>query len=90
MADISSTCTMEIAAMFGKKIAIVTTSAAAATGDTIEMANVNLGEFSAIDIVYAADDDGGVVIVAIVAGATEITLGTITTGIHKLLVIGDN
>lgn len=90
MADITANCTMEIAFIQGKKGVIVTTHALAATGDTIEMSNSAMGEFSAIDIIYAADDDGAVVVATCVAGATEITLGTITTGVHKLFVIGDN
>lgn len=90
MVDISGDCTMEIAFMYGKKGVIITTPAAAATGDTIEMSNTALGAFTALDIIYAADDDGAVVIATCVAGATEITLGTITTGIHKLFVVGDN
>ena len=81
---------MEIAFIGGKKGVIITTPAAAATSDTIDMSDADMGAFSAIDIVYAADDDGAVVVATTVAGATEITLGTITTGIHKLFVVGDN
>ena len=63
---------------------ILKTSAAAATGDTIDLSTY----FDEIYTVYFNDDAGAVVICSWVAATRIITLGTITTGIHMLKIDG--
>lgn len=90
MADKTSTCTMELALPIpNKKAVLITSDATLATGDTIDMSAVAMGQFSAIDIVYVADATGVVKTATFVAATRVITLGTLTTGVHKLLVVGD-
>jgi hypothetical protein len=74
------------------KVITIQTSAAAATGDTIDFGSdasdargVRLTEI----LTYIANDDAGASVQATFVPATGIlTLGTISTGIHNITVIG--
>lgn len=85
MTDITSGCTMTKAVpQLNATVLMITTAATAATGDEIDVA----GYMKTIKNVYVADSTG-VVKTATFSG-TVITLGTITTGVHHLLVFGVN
>jgi len=92
MADITSTCTFRFAVLNGMKMISVVTPAAAATGDIIDLnsdvANARGQKLKTILNSLLQDDLGADKTATWVPGTGIITLGTITTGIHNLLVVG--
>ena len=72
------------------KIITIQTSAAAATGDTIDLnSDVAAGQAIKEVLTYTFNDDAGAQVAATFDPATGIiTLGTITTGIHNITVVG--
>lgn len=82
----------KVAVVGDLKIITIQTSAAAATGDTIDFntdAADGRGVVLSEILTYIANDDAGASVQATFVPATGIfTLGTITTGIHNVTVIG--
>lgn len=90
MADITATSTATMALPVpNKKAMIVKTPSGNATSDTLEMGNAAMGGFATIDMVICFADDGTGGYMAVTWSGTTLTFGTITTGIHHLLVIGN-
>lgn len=90
MAEINTDCAGEhLAPVLNKKAMIIKTPATAATSDTIDVSLQALGAFKTIDWVGLLADDGTGGFLAATWSGTVITLPTITTGIHHLLVIGN-
>ena len=92
MADITSTTTFTVGDCGSMKILQAVLPAAAATGDTIDLgsdsANARGVKLSLILNTLLQDDLGADVTTTWVPATGIITLGTITTGIHNLLVFG--
>lgn len=89
MTDITSTCTFYENVIGNLKLITIVTSSAAATSDTIDLGSD--GAFPKIDTILNTllQDDAGADKSCTWDPATGIiTLGTITTGIHNLTVIG--
>jgi hypothetical protein len=90
MADITSTCTFNKGVAGEVMFLLIQTAAAAKTGDTIDLGSDTAAGVKMTRIHnVVSEDDAGAVKVATWAPATGIiTLGTVTTGIHNLTVIG--
>ena len=88
MADRTSTSTVLIVSMFNAKQIIVSTPSATATGDTIDVGNVDLGGLRTIKHLVVCDADGDVIAAGGTFSGTVITFGTLTTGVHQVLVTG--
>lgn len=92
MADLTSTTTITEHLLGGLKIAVLKTSALFATGDTIDLAsdaaNAIGVKMDEIIQVYGGDDVGAVKVFTFVPATGIITAGTITTGIHHIIVFG--
>lgn len=90
MVDVSATSTAtQMAPVPNKKAMIVIVPAATATGDEIDVSAPALGGFKTVDMAIMFQDDGtGGYMVVVIAG-TVLTFGTLTTGIHHLLIIGN-
>lgn len=85
MTDITSSCTMVRGIpQLNATALVIETPATAATGDEIDVA----AYMKTVQIVYCADASGAVKVATF--SGTVITLGTITTGVHFLLVMGVN
>lgn len=90
MTDISSTSTKEdISPILNKKMVLIKT-ASMATSDTIDVAAAALGNFASIDFVIGLADDGTAGDMVFTWSGTVITAGTLTTGIHHLIVVGNS
>lgn len=88
MADRSSECSVLIVSMFNAKQVILTAPSDLATADTIDMATVDLGQYRTLLQAIVNDADGNVLVDGATWSGTTITLGTITTGTHQILVTG--
>jgi len=92
MTDITSTCTFKYSVAGDLKTISIVTPAAAASGDTIDLnsdvANARGQKLGTILNSLLQDDVGADKTATWVPATGIITLGTITTGIHNLLVIG--
>lgn len=92
MADITSDCTFREGVVGDLKFLVITTPATAATGDTIDLASDATDgrgvKMSKILNTLAQDDLGADVTTTWVPSTGIITLGTITTGIHDITVVG--
>ena len=90
MTDITSTCTYYISVVGDHKIISIVTPATAATGDTIDLGS-DTAAGAKLNTIWNTllQDDAGADKTSTWDPATGIiTLGTITTGIHNLTVIG--
>jgi hypothetical protein len=92
MTDITSSCTIYTAVAGDLKVITVVTPSTAATGDTIDLASDATDGRGAImkTILNTVlqDDEGADKTGTFVQSTGVYTLGTITTGIHNLTVIG--
>jgi hypothetical protein len=92
MADITASCDIKKSWNGEVLELLITTPATAATGSTIDLASDNANGIgvimSEIKSCYAANALGAVKVATFVAATGIITLGTITTGIHVLVVKG--
>ena len=92
MVDITSTCTFIVDVSSQIKTISITTPAGAATGDTIDLgSDVADGRGAKIRVIKNSviqDDLGAAKVATWVPGTGIITLGTVTTGIHDLIVWG--
>lgn len=85
MTALTASSEIQTAPNCGVKRVIVRTDANAATGFTYD-ASASPGIFSAIWAVYVCDNTG--VVKTATWSGTTITLGTISTGIHTLIIEG--
>jgi hypothetical protein len=89
MTDITSDCTFYYMIAGDLKIINVVMPATAATGNTIDLATDSAGgKINTILNTLLQDDAGADKACTWVPGTGVITLGTITTGIHNLTVVG--
>jgi len=89
MTDITSSCTYYYSIVGDLKFLEVVTPATAATGDTIDLGSDSAGGKINTILTTVLQDDAGADKSSTWDPSTGIiTLGTITTGIHNLLVIG--
>jgi len=92
MTDITSDCTFTTSVAGDLKCVSIVTPATAATGDTIDLGSDNSDargtKLGTILNSLAQDDAGADVLSSWVQSTGIITLGTVTTGIHNLLVWG--
>ena len=90
MVDVSATSTAtQMLPVPNKKAMIVILPAATATGDEVDVSAAALGGFKTVDMAILFQDDGTAGIMICVIAGTVITFGTLTTGIHHMLVIGN-
>lgn len=71
-----------VAPVSGAKMQVITTSSDAATGYTHDAS----ADFETILVTYLCDSTGTVKVATF--SGTTITLGTISTGVHTLVIIG--
>ena len=91
MTDITADCTFYENVIGDLKVITIVTPAAAATSDTIDLgsdATSGAMKIKTILLTLFQDDLGADKTTTWVPGTGIITLGTITTGIHNLLVVG--
>jgi hypothetical protein len=76
----------QIAPNAGIKVVVIRTDANAATGYTIDASTAANGGFADVYATYCCDDLGAVKVATF--SALAITLGTISTGIHTVIIWG--
>jgi len=89
MTDITSSCTFYKGFCGDLKVMTIVTSAAAASSNTIDLGSDSAGGYiNTILNTLLQDDAGADKTCTWVPSTGIITLGTITTGIHNLVVVG--
>ena len=89
MTDITSSCTFKYNIVGDLKVISIVTPATAATSDTIDLGTDSAGGKINTILNTLAQDDAGADVTSTWAPATGIiTLGSITTGIHNIMVWG--
>lgn len=89
MSDITDDCTFRVGFIGDMKLISCVTAATAATSDTIDLGSDSKdGVLSTIFNTLFQDDLGADKTTTWVPGTGVITLGSVTTGIHNLLIWG--